>query len=129
MFSRENNTYRLVQALGVIPFALLIFFAFLFSSKCEYGCSVVTDSDDYEICFLSSQAIPNLASFQKTNTFAASAQFAGDHNFGSGSLIPNLNEAQNHFLRIFNLLRAKKLSAVVHQVNRYYIFALNRMRN
>lgn len=129
MSLRENNTYRLVHALGVISFALLIFVAFLFSSKCEYGCSVVADSGDYEVCFLSSQAMPGLASFQKTNTFTASAQSAGDHNFGSGSLSLNLNEVQNHFSRIFNLLRAKKLSAVVHQVNRYYIFALNRMRN
>ena len=129
MALRKNNIYKSARALLVLPLILLIFIAFINASQCEYKGSVVHDSADYELFFISPQPLSNLVSFQKNNTVTVFAQFFGVDNSGAGSLSCTLNEAKNYYKRIFFRLRADRINSIVRAANRYYIFALNRMRN
>ena len=115
--SESKKKIKSIIGLLSIPIAILIFVAYCNATKCEY-----------DFCFVSSHA-PSDFALSQNNTFTATAQFSGINHFSTGSFSLFRNEAQNQFHRLFNLLRAKQIVAVVHHINKYYIFALNRMRN
>ena len=127
--SESKKKIKSIIGLLSIPIAILIFVAYCNATKCEYDfCSVQYVASDYDFCFVSSHA-PSDFALSQNNTFTATAQFSGINHFSTGSFSLFRNEAQNQFHRLFNLLRAKQIVAVVHHINKYYIFALNRMSN
>ena len=112
-----------------IPIAILIFVAYCNATKCEYDfCNVQYVASDYDFCFVSSHA-PSDFALSQNNTFTATPQFSGINHFSTGSFSFIKNKKKKQINRLFNILRTKQIIADVHQINKYYIFALNRMRN